>query len=86
MNKITLIFLLSTTYIFSNMNALVSILPQQTFVKAIGGDKMLVSLIVKPGIHPHIKAPKPPQLSEKSESDLFFIIDLTVRQVWESEI
>ena len=64
MKKITLIFLLSTTYIFSNINAVVSILPEQTFVKAIGGDKVDVSLMVQPGNSPHNYEPKPSQMIE----------------------
>ncbi|PHS40673.1 MAG: zinc ABC transporter substrate-binding protein [Sulfurovum sp.] len=82
MNKITLIFLLSTTYIFSNMNAVVSILPQQTFVKAIGGDKVNVSLMVQPGNSPHTYEPKPSQMIEISKADLYFAIDVEFEQVW----
>jgi len=82
MKKITLIFLLSSTYIFSNMNTIVSILPQQTFVKAIGGDKVNVSLMVLPGNSPHTYEPKPSQMIDITKADLYFAIDVEFEQVW----
>ncbi len=82
MKKIPLIFLLSTTYIFSNMNAVVSILPEQTFVKAIAGDKVNVSLMVQPGNSPHTYEPKPSQMIEITKADLYFAIDVEFEQVW----
>ena len=82
MKKITLIFLLSSTYIFSNMNAVVSILPEKTFVKAIAGDKVNVSLMVLPGNSPHTYEPKPSQMIEISKADLYFAIDVEFEHVW----
>ncbi|WP_309497393.1 metal ABC transporter solute-binding protein, Zn/Mn family [Sulfurovum sp.] len=82
MNKITLIFLLSTTYIFSNINAIVSILPQQTFVKAIGGDKVNVALMVQPGNSPHTYEPKPSQMIDIAKAELYFAIDVEFEDVW----
>jgi len=82
MNKITLIFLLSTTYIFSNINALVSILPQKTFVEAIGGDKVNVTLMVQPGNSPHTYEPKPSQMISVTKADIYFAIDVEFEQVW----
>lgn len=82
MKKITLIFLLSTTYIFSNINTVVSILPEQTFVKAIGGDKVTVSLMVQPGNSPHTYEPKPSQMIDIAKADLYFAIDVEFEDVW----
>jgi len=82
MKKITLAFLLSTTYIFSNMNAVVSILPQQTFVKAIAGDKINVSLMVLPGNSPHTYEPKPSQMIDIAKADLYFAINVEFEKVW----
>ncbi len=82
MKKITLIFLLLTTYIFSNINAVVSILPEETFVKAIGGDKVDVSLIVQPGSSPHTYEPKPSQMIEIAKAHLYFAIDVEFEHVW----
>lgn len=82
MKKITLVFLLLTTYIFSNINAMVSILPEQTFVKAIGGDKVNVSLMVQPGNSPHTYEPKPSQMVDIAKADLYFAIDVEFEHVW----
>lgn len=82
MKKITLIFLLLTSYIFSNINAVVSILPEQTFVKAIGGDKVNISLMVEPGNSPHTYEPKPSQMVEITKADLYFAIDVEFEGVW----
>ncbi len=82
MKKITLIFLLSTTYIFSNINAIVSILPEQTFVKAIGGDKVNVSLMVLPGNSPHTYEPKPSQMKDVAKAELYFAIGVEFENVW----
>ncbi|WP_415405939.1 metal ABC transporter solute-binding protein, Zn/Mn family [Sulfurovum sp. CS9] len=85
MKKITLIFLLSTTYIFSNINAVVSILPEQTFVKAIGGDKVNVSLMVLPGNSPHTYEPKPSQMKDVAKAALYFAIGVEFENVWLSK-
>lgn len=82
MKKITLILLLSTSYIFPNINAVVSILPEKTFVKAIGGDKVNVALMVEPGNSPHNYEPKPSQMVEIAKADLYFAIDVEFEQVW----
>jgi len=85
MKKITLIFLLSTNYIFSNINAVVSILPEQTFVKAIGGDKVNVSLMVLPGNSPHTYEPKPSQMKDVAKAALYFAIGVEFENVWLSK-
>ena len=85
MKKIILTFLLSTTYIFSNINAVVSILPEQTFVKAIGGDKVSVSLMVLPGNSPHTYEPKPSQMKDVAKATLYFAIGVEFENVWLSK-
>ena len=82
MKKIALTYLLLTSYIFSNINAVVSILPIQTFVKSIGGDKVAVSLMVQPGNSPHTYEPKPSQMVEIAKADLYFAIDVEFEHVW----
>lgn len=82
MKKITLILLLTTSYVFSNINAVVSILPEQTFVKAIGGDKVNVSLMVQPGNSPHNYEPKPSQMVDIAKAHLYFAIDVEFEAVW----
>jgi len=82
MKKILLLLLLSTTYIFSNINAIVSILPQQTFLKAIGGDKVNIALMVQPGNSPHTYEPKPSQMMAVAKADIYFAIDVEFEHVW----
>jgi len=82
MHKFILIYLLSTSYIFSNINVIVSILPQQTFVKTIGGDRVDVSLMVRPGDSPHTYEPKPSQMVAITKADLYFAIDVEFEHVW----
>ena len=82
MKKITLVFLLLSSYIFSNINAIVSILPQQTFLKAIGGDKVNIALMVKQGNSPHTYEPKPSQMVAVAKADIYFAIDVEFEHVW----
>ncbi len=82
MKKIITLLLLSTTYIFSNINAVVSIAPEVTFVKAIGGDKVDVSLMVQVGNSPHTYEPKPSQMTAIAKADLYFAIDVEFEHVW----
>jgi len=82
MKKVTLIFLLLTTYIFSNINTIVSILPEQTFVKAIGGDKVNISVMVLPGNSPHTYEPKPSQMKDVAKAALYFAIGVEFEDVW----
>lgn len=82
MKKIITLLLLFTTYIFSNINAIVSIAPEVTFVKAIGGDKVDVSLMVQVGNSPHTYEPKPSQMTAIAKADLYFAIDVEFEHVW----
>jgi len=82
MKKIILLLILFSTYIFSNINTVVSILPEKTFVKAIGGDRVKVSLMVLPGNSPHTYEPKPSQMKEIAKADLYFAIGVEFENVW----
>lgn len=82
MKKISLLLLILTLQTYANINVVVSILPQQTFVKAIGGVKVDVSLMVKPGNSPHTYEPKPSQMIAITKADLYFAIDVEFEHVW----
>jgi len=83
MKKIILASLLGlTTFAYANINAVVSILPQKTFVEAIGGDKVDISLMVLPGNSPHSYEPKPSQMKDISKADIYFSIDVEFEHVW----
>lgn len=82
MKKIIFLFTLSITYIFSNINAIVSIVPEQTFLKAIGGDKVDITLMVQAGNSPHTYEPKPSQMLSVAKADLYLAIDVEFEHVW----
>jgi len=50
----------------------VSILPQVYFVERIGGDNVLVDVLVLPGRSPATYAPNPAQISNLAKSDVYF--------------
>ncbi len=71
-----------TNILYANINVVVSVLPEKTFVEAIGGDKVDISLMVKPGNSPHTYEPKPSQMKSISKADLYFSIDVEFEHVW----
>jgi len=82
MKKILCITLLLNTFIFANINVVVSILPEQTFVKAITGDKTNISVMVLPGNSPHTYEPKPSQMKDIARATLYFAIGVEFENVW----
>ena len=72
----------ATSFLYANVNAIVSILPQQTFLEKIGGDKVNVSLMVQPGNSPHSYEPKPSQMKDISKADVYFSIGVEFEDVW----
>ena len=83
MKKIVLFLLVISSLVYGKINTVVSILPQKTFVEAIGGDKINTILMVKPGTSPHTYEPKPSQMRDVSKADIYFAIDgLEFEQVW----
>ncbi len=80
--KVFIYTMLSLNTMYANVNTVVSILPQTTFVKAIGGDKVTVSLMVKPGNSPHIYEPKPSQMKDISKADIYFSIGVEFEKNW----
>ncbi len=79
---IGLSILFSINFLYANVNAVVSILPQKTFVEAIGGDKVNVALMVKPGNSPHTYEPKPSQMKDIAKADIYFAIDVEFEHTW----
>lgn len=69
-------------FVYAQTNVVVSILPQQTFVEKIGGDKVNVSTMVKPGSDPHSYEPKPSQMKDISNAKIYFPIGLEFEQSW----
>jgi zinc transport system substrate-binding protein len=82
MKKVLLILSLFCVTAFAKLNTVVSILPQKTFLEQIGGDKINISLMVKPGNSPHTYEPKPSQMVAISKAKLYFAIDIEFEHVW----
>ena len=82
MKKLFLIHLLLTTFILANINAIVSILPEESFVKAIGGNRVDVTLMVPPGASPHTYEPKPSQMKQVAHAQLYFAIGVEFEHSW----
>jgi len=82
MKKIICILTLFTTYIFSNINVVVSILPEKSFVKAIGGEKVTIMPMVLPGNSPHTYEPKPSQMKKIAQANLYFAIGVEFERAW----
>ena len=82
MKKTLPIILILQSILFAKLNTVVSILPEKTFVKAIGGEKVKVSLMVLPGNSPHTYEPKPSQMKEIAEAQLYFAIGVEFEKVW----
>jgi len=82
MNRVVFVFLMMITLGYAKVDAVVSILPQVSFVKAIGGDKVNIALMVEPGNSPHSYEPKPSQMKEISKAKLYFAIGVEFENVW----
>lgn len=66
----------------ARIEAFVSILPQQYLVETIGGDRVNVNVMVKPGQSPATFEPSPKVMSVYSKSDVYFTIGMPFEQVW----
>ncbi len=53
------------------MGVVVSILPQAEFAERIGGDRLMVTVMVPPGGNPHTYEPTPGQLEEVSRAKIY---------------
>ncbi len=82
MKKALQILILTTSYIFANINTVVSILPQKNMVKAIGGDKVSVAFMIAPGNSPHTYEPKPSQMKNIVNADIYFAIGVEFEKAW----
>lgn len=60
----------------------VSVVPQQTFVERIGGDRVRVRAMVKPGESPHTFEPTPHQVAELAKADLYVRIGESFEAGW----
>jgi len=81
----TLLFLLLISPLFA-LNISVTILPQKGVVKAIGGDKVNINIMVPPGNSPATYAPNFKQLKKLKTSDIYFTIGVPFDKKYISKI
>lgn len=60
----------------------VSILPQQYFVERVGGEHVVVNVMVPPGEFPGTYEPKPEQVTALSTADAYISIDVPFERGW----
>ncbi len=58
----------------------VSIVPQETFVKAVCGDKVEVITMIPPGSSPETYEPTPQQMQKFTDSDIYFSIGVPTEE------
>lgn len=64
------------------LNTVVSILPQRYFVEKIGGDLVNVSVMVEPGVDPHVYDPRPQQMVALTHAEIYFAIGVPFENAW----
>lgn len=64
----------------------VTVLPQQTFVEAVGGPRVQVEALVGPGYSPHTYEPTPGQIARLADADIYLGIGLPVEAAWMKRI
>lgn len=64
----------------------VTILPQSYLVRKIGGDRVKVNVMVKPGASPHTYEPLPQQLKELNEAEGYITIGDSFEKAWMDKI
>lgn len=68
------------------MAVFVSIVPQKYFVEKIGGNRVAVSVMVKPGASPATYEPQPGQMVQLTKAKLYFAIGVPFEKVWLKKI
>lgn len=64
----------------SKIQIAVSIVPESTFVEAVGKNHVEVTTMIPPGSSPETYEPTPKQMTEFSKSDLFFSIGMPLEK------
>ena len=82
MKKLILLSLFLSTALLAKIHTIVSIVPEATFLKAIGGEHVAVTVMVGIGASPHNYEPKPLQMIEVSKAKLYFSIGVEFEKVW----
>ncbi len=70
------------TYANAKINAIVSIPPLLTYLKAIAQDKVNASVMVDESKSAHSYTPKPSQMKDVSKANLYFSIGIEFENIW----
>jgi zinc transport system substrate-binding protein len=68
------------------LRVFVSVLPQKTFVERVGGGRVQVQALVRPGDSPHTYDPTPRQVAALAEADLYVAVGGTFEDAWMDRI
>jgi len=68
------------------LSVFVSIVPQKYFVEKIGGPRVAVTVMVKPGASPATYEPRPRQMAQLSRTAIYFAIGVPFESVWLKKI
>lgn len=69
-----LLFVFAVVFLYSKSIVAVSIVPEETFVKKVGGDNVEVITMIPPGYSPANYAPTPKELMQFSDAEIYFTI------------
>lgn len=70
----------------AQLKVFVSILPQQYLVGRIGGDRVDVNSMVRPGARPETYEPTPKQMAELSNTSIYFRVGVPFEDIWIDKI
>ncbi len=70
----------------ADVNVAVSILPQQYFVKKVGGDHVSVLVMAGPGVNPLSYEPPKGQIKALNDRDVYFLMGIPPENAWLPQI
>jgi zinc transport system substrate-binding protein len=75
-------FIFFANVLYARIPVTVSILPQKFFVEKIGGNAVVVNVMVLPGSNPAVYEPKPKQMVMLKKSKIYFAIGVPFEMIW----
>lgn len=82
MQRVLLFVVIFGALLHAKLSVIATIVPQMSFIKAIGGDKVEVTVMVPPGAEPHTYEPKPAQMIALSKANIYFSLNLPFEKAW----
>jgi len=70
----------------SRLSVFVSIAPQAYFLEKIGGERVDVNVMVRPGANPATYEPRPAQMAALSKSPVYFAVGVPFEDIWLKKI